>query len=273
MACRSTLAREHCVGYFVNPVVLRFSFGGNPSFRNHLSRVRHAVLGALEHQDLPFPLLVEKTCSDPDPSRAPLFQVMFVLQKPQRCGDEGLAFFFLNQAGVSLYLGASSSSSAAISSVARTSSTASSASSPPTSDLFIESMDIGQKHAQFDLTLMIAESRDLLTAAFHFNSRLFDRPTIERIASHFQMILCSIVSNPDIGLADLEIVPTAERELIIHTWNSRTLSFPKDLLLHEMIEAQVFHFFLMSIVPFQLCVILVFVHAFVRSLALLLLLP
>jgi hypothetical protein len=61
-----------------------------------LAVLSRTVMDALVHSALPFPLLVSKLGTAPDPSRSPLFQVMFVLQKPHRphLADPGLAMFF-----------------------------------------------------------------------------------------------------------------------------------------------------------------------------------
>ena len=93
---------------------------------------------------------------------------MFVLQKPHHFGDDGLAMFFVNKANVVMQMG----------------------------DLVFESMDIGQRHSQFDLSLMMAESKDDLVASFHFNTRLFKRESIESLASHFDSLLQSVLTNP-----------------------------------------------------------------------------
>jgi hypothetical protein len=71
---RSELEREHCVGYFVNPLPLRSNLSGNPSFRTYLSRVRSTVVEGLAHDAMPLPLLVERLGTR-DSSRSALFQV------------------------------------------------------------------------------------------------------------------------------------------------------------------------------------------------------
>src|SRR6185503_360536 len=83
------------VGYFVNPVVLRADLSGELTFETLLSQVRQTVLAAFEHQEYPFSLLVERLQPYRDPSRSPLFQVLFTLQKAHLLHEEGLSSFSL----------------------------------------------------------------------------------------------------------------------------------------------------------------------------------
>jgi amino acid adenylation domain-containing protein len=74
---------EGLIGVFVNSLVLRLDVcgeGGEGGFGDLVSRVREVALGAYAHQDLPFEKLVEELQPQRNPSRHPLFQVVFALQ-------------------------------------------------------------------------------------------------------------------------------------------------------------------------------------------------
>ncbi len=79
---RSRLETDKIIGFFINALVLRVSLGDDPTFSDLLQRVRETCLGAYAHEDMPFERLVQEIAPEPDPSRAPLFQVIFTMLNP-----------------------------------------------------------------------------------------------------------------------------------------------------------------------------------------------
>ncbi|MEX2492637.1 MAG: amino acid adenylation domain-containing protein [Nitrospirales bacterium] len=88
IAGRSHSELENLIGFFVNTLVLRMQFKENPTFEQVLFQVRDTCLEAYAHQDLPFEKLVDILQCARDPSRHPLFQVLFQLH--HRNQSEGL---------------------------------------------------------------------------------------------------------------------------------------------------------------------------------------
>ncbi len=198
------------VGYFVNPVVLRSNLRGNLSFAALLDQVRGHALGAFEHQDYPFPVLVEDLQPERDPSRSPLFQVMFVLQKAPLIKGQDLTPFALNEGGARLTVGG----------------------------LPLVSLPVEERIAQFDLTLTMGESEGALAAAFNYNSDLFDGETVERMARHFETLLAGLAAEPGRRLADLPLLTEAERHRLLVTWNHTRAYYPEEALIHGLFAAQ-----------------------------------
>jgi len=80
-AGRNFSGTEDLVGYFVSPVVIRGRFNDDVSFKTFLSQIKKTVLGALEHQDYPFALLVENLIQVREQNITPIFQVEFGLTR------------------------------------------------------------------------------------------------------------------------------------------------------------------------------------------------
>ncbi|MEH6421144.1 amino acid adenylation domain-containing protein [Pseudomonas sp. CGJS7] len=64
------------VGCFVNTAALNFDFAPGQSFRDLLLRTGEAAIGLFEHQDAPYPKVLERLALSRDPSHNPVFQTM-----------------------------------------------------------------------------------------------------------------------------------------------------------------------------------------------------
>jgi non-ribosomal peptide synthetase component F len=80
VANRTHEESEGVIGFFVNELVIRTEMSGSPTFADIVRRVRDTVLDASLHQDVPFDQVVDRVAPSRDPSRSPLFQILFVWQ-------------------------------------------------------------------------------------------------------------------------------------------------------------------------------------------------
>lgn len=87
IAGRTRQETEGLIGFFVNTLAFRTDLGGNPSFRQLLSRVRQTALEGYAHQDVPFEKVVDEVEPERSLSHSALFQTMFVLQNLPFAGE------------------------------------------------------------------------------------------------------------------------------------------------------------------------------------------
>lgn len=207
---RSRSEFEEIVGYFANPIPLLADLSARPSFAQFLAQVRRTVMTALEHQDYPVELLVERLHLPRDPSRTALFQVLFGWDKPyQRKEQHALP----GLAGMDSWISAENLSTA--------------------------SFALDCQVALLDLMVIILDTGTSLQVLVQYNSDLFTARTIERMARHFQTLLQSIVAHPHQSVSSLPLLPAAEQHQLCVEWNSTQAPYPHDRCLHELFETQV----------------------------------
>ncbi|WP_245894300.1 amino acid adenylation domain-containing protein [Chamaesiphon polymorphus] len=106
-------------------------------------------------------------------------------------------------------------------------------------DLTISPFKMEHVTARFDLTLQMEETAAGLTGELIYNRDLFDATTIERMASHLEILLAGIVANPQQQVAKLPLISSAERQQLLIDWNDTQVDYPQDKCFHELFEAQV----------------------------------
>nr|QEO73764.1 AMP-dependent synthetase and ligase [uncultured bacterium] len=208
-AGRSRAEFAGVVGYFVNPLVMRADLSRNPTFAELLGRVRRTVLESFRHQDYPFPLLVKKLQPERDPSRSPIFEVAFVLQKAHAGLNQGLASFAVGEAGAALEM----------------------------NGLRLESLALDHGVAQFDLMLVVTEAGGELKASLQYNTDLFDAETVARMVGHFETLLGGIVADDTRRLAELGLLTAPEERRLLVELNDTERDYPSGCM-HELFEAQ-----------------------------------
>jgi amino acid adenylation domain-containing protein len=192
---------ERLIGLFVNTLVMRTDLSGDPTFRELLSRVREAALGAYEHQDLPFEKLVAELQPERDLSRNPLVQV---------------AFQFFQEAPSST---PPSISETAISESPR-------------------SVSIEKGTSILDLSLSLWEGGDRIRGKIEFSTALFDCDRIERMAAHFETLLRSATADAGRSVALLSLLTPDERQGLLVARNETRVERTDKRCVHARFEAQ-----------------------------------
>jgi len=103
----------------------------------------------------------------------------------------------------------------------------------------MEIADRRGKIAQFDLSLNIYESKKTLNCVLEYNTNLFRRDRIERMAGHFQELVKSLIKDPDQKIRRIPILTEKEKNMILKEWNATGAEFPQNKCIHQLFEEQV----------------------------------
>ena len=91
----------------------------------------------------------------------------------------------------------------------------------------------------FDLTFKMTEDMAGLKGEMSYNTDLFEAATIERMARHFQVLLESIIANPDMPISQLPLLTQSEQHQLLVGRNNTQVNYPQDKCIHQLFEARV----------------------------------
>ncbi|MEU3228499.1 condensation domain-containing protein, partial [Streptomyces sp. NPDC006976] len=198
VAGRTDEALRDLVGFFVNTLVLRTHTDGDPTFRQLLEHVRTTDLDAFAHQDAPFDLVLDTLNPTRTLSRHPLFQICLTLEAGET---------------PALNLGGDGRSA--------------------------EVLGLTNGAAKFDLEFLLrSDDSRSLHGAVVFAEDLFDHSTVQRMVTVLGEVLRQAVADPDVRLAELDVLSADERELLLGSWAGSAVDIG-DASLVERFEAQV----------------------------------
>jgi amino acid adenylation domain-containing protein len=200
VAGRSAPELEDVVGMFINMLPLRADLSADPTFTELLTATQRGVLDAFEHADVPFAKVVQELGLPRDVSRSPVFQAMFVLQNYE--------------------MGRFSDAAAG-------------------SDTEFRWTPMELRATRFDFELHLVEIPDGLWGKLVYNTDLFVRSTVDRLADRFGALVRAIVANPDVRVSELAVMSAEETTLVLDSWNATATDFPDTATLHGIIEQQV----------------------------------
>ena len=196
VAGRGEAALDELVGFFVNTLVLRTDLSGDPTFAELITRVRDADLAAYAHQDLPFERLVDALSPARSLTHHPLFQVILAFQNIPR--EQRAAWDLVGLRATPVQSGS------------------------------------GANAARFDLSVTLGERRDSdggpagLHGGIQFSADLFDRATVQALASRLTRVLSQLAADPELRLSQLDLLSPAERHQVVRDWNDTAAPVPVD---------------------------------------------
>ncbi|GAA3127095.1 hypothetical protein GCM10017600_47150 [Streptosporangium carneum] len=154
------------VGFFVNTVPLRGDLSGDPTFRQAAARIGAATLDALEHDSVPFDMLVDGLGVPRNPTCNPIAQVGFqLLRTPHRA--EATRWHDVEVA---------------------------------------EWDEVRQQVTRLDLEMHLLDtSAETLETLLCYRTDLFDPSSAEQLAAAYQALLAEVVTDPDRPLSKLSV--------------------------------------------------------------------
>jgi amino acid adenylation domain-containing protein len=187
---RNRAELEPMVGFLVNSAPIRARITGEMTFRELALQVRTSVLDADANQDLPFDRIVEEVATGRDPSRSPLFQVMYFhhtfvnndvhhLQDSEFQSELNLRSLF-QETGVTL---------------------------------------VETHTTKFDLTLATMEVDGALPGMCEYSTDLWDEATMARMMEHCRVLLERATAAPDAPLSSISMLTDEERSRLL-TWGT-----------------------------------------------------
>ncbi|MCP4150286.1 MAG: amino acid adenylation domain-containing protein, partial [bacterium] len=187
------------VGFMVNTLIYRNQVEPNENFTQMLARVKQEALASYRYQDYPFDLLVERLELERDMSQSPLFNVMIAHNNTETM-DPGQGMKGLE----------------------------------PVKFPYSEDFNM----SKFDLTFFIDENGSTITTRIEYNSDLFDRATVERMATNYLNLLDKATTETQTPVSRLEILSEEEKQMVVRRFNQTEKYYPHKTL-REIFEDRV----------------------------------
>ncbi|HJT73674.1 MAG TPA: amino acid adenylation domain-containing protein, partial [Chitinophaga sp.] len=197
--------REHMdlddqIGFYLNTLALRARFRGQDSYLDLLKHIKQVTLGAYEHQVYPLDELIDEMDFRRDRSRNPLFDVVMVLQNNES------AYLKKKQELAGLQIS--------------------------------EYNGGGHQISKFDLSFYFVEAGDEIHARLEYNTDLYAKETVLRLANHLEQLLAAIADYPSAPLCTLNYLSAAEKEQLLVGFNDTDCAYPREKTIVQLFEEQ-----------------------------------
>jgi amino acid adenylation domain-containing protein/non-ribosomal peptide synthase protein (TIGR01720 family) len=200
IANRHQRQTEDLIGFFVNMQAHRTLLNKTQCFEELIKQVHQEQIEAQLHQDLPFEKLVDELNVERDPSRHPIFQVMFEVQSSDETTKTSIH--------QSTYL----------------------KSFHTQAEYDIE---------KFDLSVYMGDNGEEIVGQFSYATSLFKKETIERLIRYYLHLLDQLANNPSKAYSKFSLLDQEEYKQLVYDWNATDQEYEKNKTIHELFELQV----------------------------------
>ncbi|MGW1608299.1 amino acid adenylation domain-containing protein [Streptomyces sp. NPDC002285] len=166
------------VGYLVNVLPIRSRFGRGTAFTDFAATAHRTMLDALDHQELPFPVLTQQLNPDRTSGAPPVFQAMFSHYSTALPGGRAVAGAVLGDPAAELDLGG----------------------------VVLRGFAVADPTTQSDIALNVVELPDRLQFGLQYDTALLPREQAERIADAYRTLLDAIAMDPRTDVTALSLV-------------------------------------------------------------------
>jgi iturin family lipopeptide synthetase C len=79
----------------------------------------------------------------------------------------------------------------------------------------------------------------LINGGVEYNSQVYDKNTIQQIISHYLKVCIEVLANPEMTIADIQLLTEKERKKVLYSFNVTETPYPKEKTIHQLLEEQV----------------------------------
>ena len=186
-------------GLVSNPIPLRVSVATDLPFIDLVREVGRSLRGALRHQFYPLSRMAQRLDRPRDPSRSPIFQAVFNLDRPEPPRSVR------------------------------------SWRQEPWLSLLLRSQE-GQ--FELKLMAAVRQDGSLV-AALQYQTALYEAASVERLARSWRALLEDVAGDSSRAVANLALLDRAETTRVLVDWNRTERAYGRDTGVHELVRKQI----------------------------------
>ncbi|MCH0538341.1 amino acid adenylation domain-containing protein [Streptomyces sp. MUM 203J] len=101
-----------------------------------------------------------------------------------------------------------------------------------------ELVEVSEANSQFDLNLRMMDTGDEILGWLDYDTDLFDAATVARLAGHLTHVLGAVADDPATPVSGVDLLGPAERQQVVHAWNSTAAGWGLERTLTALLEEQ-----------------------------------